>query len=127
MALVEEAIVSLLSGVAGGRSYGYRLPRNVTLPALTYMKVSGPRDQTQEGPSGLVAARVQVSSWGATYGAAKTLSNAVRLALDGYRGTTLDVRIDGIQLLNESDQNEPEPDTYQVIMDFRVMYAEERP
>lgn len=124
MALVEEAIVTLLSGVAGGRVYAHNLARGVTLPAVTYMKVSGPRDQTMQGPSGLVSARIQVSSWAASYGAAKTLSDSVRQALDGYMGTTDGVRIGGIELVNETDQYESEPNVFQVIMDFRVKHSE---
>lgn len=127
MALVEEAIQSLVDGLAAGGSHAYRLPRAVTLPAITYMKVSGPRDQTQEGPSGLVMARIQVSSWGQTYASAKTLSDAVRQTLDGFRGIPEGVRIDVVQLINETDQGESEPDVFQTILDFRVMYAEERP
>lgn len=125
MALVEEALYSLLSGLASGRVYPYRLTaRPNTFPAITYMKVSGPRDETHEGPSGLVPARFQVSSWGQTYDAAKVLSNSVRLALDGFKGTQSGVLIAGIELLNETDQGESEPDTFQTIMDFRVKYTE---
>lgn len=124
MALVEEAIVTLLSAVASGRIYGHNLPRGATLPAVTYMKVSGPRDQTMQGPSGLVSARFQVSSWGTSYGAAKTLSDDVRQALDGYMGTTDGVSIGGIELVNETDQYEAEPNVFQTIMDFRVKHGE---
>lgn len=109
------------------RTYGFKLPLNTTLPAITFFKVSAPRDQTQEGPSGLVTARFQVSSWGKTYTDSKQLSRSVRLALDGFRGAFNEVRIDGVELMNEMDGNEPEPNIFQTIMDFRVKYAEERP
>lgn len=125
MALVEDAVYSLLSGFAGGRVHAFRLPRGVTLPAITYMKVSGPRDETQQGPSGLSAARIQVSSWGDNYGDSKLLADSVRLALDGFMGTAADVHIGGIELINETDQFESEPDVYQTIMDFRVKHSEE--
>lgn len=125
MALIEEAMVALLSTPASGRVYPYRFPaRPVALPAVTYFKVSGPRDETHQGPSGLVPARFQVSSWANTYDAAKVLSNNIRLALDGFVGSQSGVSIAGIELLNETDQGESEPDLYQVIMDFRVKYTE---
>src|SRR5215207_8759733 len=117
--MIEAAMQILLTPVAE-RTYGFKLPPNTTLPAVTFFKVSGPRDQTQQGPSGLVAARIQVTSWGRDYTASKVLSNEVRLALDGYRGVLEDVRIDGIELINEMDDNEPEPNIFKTIMDFRV-------
>ncbi|HEY8766046.1 MAG TPA: DUF3168 domain-containing protein [Dehalococcoidia bacterium] len=125
MALIEEAIRSLVLSAASGRAYPYKLPQGVTLPACTYYKVSAPRDHTQQGPSGLVSARIQVSSWGTTYDAAKTLSDAVRQALDGYMGTTDGVYIGGVQLVNETDLSEPEPEIFQTAMDFRVMHGEQ--
>lgn len=124
--MIEEAMQSILIEVQQ-RTYGYKLPSDVKLPAITFMKVSAPRDQTQEGPSGLVSARIQVSSWGVNYTASKVLSKAVRFALDGYVGSLNDVRIDGVELMNEMDGNEAEPNIFQTIMDFRVKYAEERP
>jgi hypothetical protein len=122
--MIETAMQTLLSAIEA-HTYGFKLPSNTALPAITFFKVSAPRDQTQQGPSGLVAARMQVVSWGRDYTASKTLSNQVRLALDGYRGALDDVRIDGIELINEIDDNEPEPNIFKTIMDFRVKYSEE--
>lgn len=124
--MIEEALQSILVDVER-RTYGFKLPTDAQLPAITFMKVSAPRDQTQEGPSGLVSARIQVSSWGENYTASKVLSKDVRFALDGYKGALNGVRIDGVELLNEMDGNEAEPNIFQTIMDFRVKYAEERP
>lgn len=124
MALIEEALTAMLAGLAGGRIFPYRLPRAVALPAITYMKVSAPRDETQQGASGLVMARLQVSSWGDTYDDAKVLSDSVRQALDGFMGEASGIYIGGIECLNETDQTESEPDVYQTILDFRVKYCE---
>ncbi len=124
--MIEEAMQTILTNVEA-KTYGFKLPSNTSLPAITFFKVSGPRDQTQEGPSGLVAARFQVTSWGDNYTTSKRLSEQVRFALDGFRGAMFDVRIDGIELLNEMDDNDPEPNIFKTIMDFRVKYAEARP
>lgn len=127
--MIEEAVQTLLTAVSP-RTYGFKLPENSTLPAVTFMKVSAPRDQTQEGPSGLVSARFQVVAWGKNYTASKRLSKDVRFALDGYNHRNeyiQGVRIDGIELMNEIDGNEAEPNVFQTIMDFRIKYAEERP
>jgi hypothetical protein len=128
--MIEEALVALLEGaaavtdIAGERIYPVRLPRGATLPAVTYFLVSGPRDQTQQGPSGLVPARIQVSCWAEGYDAMKSLADAIRLTLDGYRGTTEGVRIGGIELINSQDLFEPEPEIYQRALDFRVKHSE---
>lgn len=125
--MIEAALQAVLSTVEA-KTYAFKLPSGAKLPAITFFKVSGPRDQTQEGPSGLVAARFQVSLWGANYTDAKKLSQKVRFALDGYRNQDINgVRIDGVELMNEMDGNEPEPNVFQTILDFRVKYAEERP
>jgi hypothetical protein len=124
--MIEEAMQSILTGVTP-LVYAFQMPSNTKPPAITFFKVSAPRDQTQQGPSGLVAARFQVTSWGASYTLAKRLSEQVRFALDGYRGSSNDVRIDGIELLNEMDDNDPEPHLFKAVMDFRVKYAEARP
>jgi hypothetical protein len=124
--MIEEAIQKILVGI-NPQTFGYKLPSNIKAPAITFLKVSAPRDQTQEGPSGLVTARVQVSSWGTSYTESKLLSKQVRFALDGLRHVGEGVRIDGIELINEMDLNDPEPNIFQTLMDFRVKYAEERP
>ncbi len=124
--MIETALQSMLVQIEA-RTFAFKLPTNSTLPAITFFKVSAPRDQTQEGPSGLVSARFQVCSWGQKYTDSKTLSQEVRLRLDGFRGEVDDVRIDGIELMNEMDGNEAEPNIFQTIMDFRVKYAERRP
>lgn len=121
--MIEEAMEALLVQIQP-RAYGLKLPTNSVLPSITFTKISAPRDQTQEGPSGLVIARFQVSSWGKTYTESKRLSQEVRLALDGLRVELEEVRIDGIELLNEIDADDPQPNIFQTIMDFRVKYAE---
>lgn len=124
--MIEEAMQSILTGVEE-RTFAFKLPTAAKLPSITFFKVSAPRDQTQEGPSGLVSARFQVCSWGTNYTDSKRLSEQVRFALDGYRGELNGCRIDGVELMNEMDGNEAEPNIFQTIMDFRVKYSEERP
>lgn len=123
--MIEEAMHTILSGV-NAKCWAFQIPSGTKLPAITFFKVSGPRDYTQEGPSGLVSARFQVTSWGNTYTESKQLSEQVRFALDGYRGSLNDARIDGVMILNEIDDNEPVPSIYKTFMDFRVNYAEAR-
>lgn len=127
---MQEAIVQILEGtppltaLVSSRIYPLRLPHGVDLPALTYRLVSAPRDQTQDGPSGLTMARVQVSAWATDYDQAKAIATAVRQGVQGYRGELQGVRVDSIRMINETDLDDPEPGIYQIAMDFAVDHAE---
>lgn len=125
--MLEEELAAYLAAnvpAVSSRIYPMRLPQGVTLPAITYLKVSGVRKHSLTGPAGSASPRMQVSCWGATYGAAKNLASLVRIAIDGYRGTMGAIEVGAILLLNEMDLIDPEPGFYQVILDFEVIHRE---
>ena len=106
---IEEALTSLLSGVASGRRYWRRAPEGTSVADGPYLRltwISGPRDYTMAGPSGYVVRRLQIDVFGATYTAARDTAAAVRSALSGHRGTTSGTRIMGIFVDDESDDDE---------------------
>ena len=68
---MEEALTSLLSGVAGGRRYWVRAPQSLsTRPYIVMHRVSGNRDMHLKGASRNVQIRVQGDSYDDTYGCA---------------------------------------------------------
>jgi hypothetical protein len=76
-----------------GRVYPRKLPQGCTLPALTYLEISGDRWRSHQGPSGVAEGRYQISCWtkearldGTDYLGAKTLADEVITALDCYTG-----------------------------------------
>lgn len=94
------------SGVAAlvaTRIYPLLVPQDATLPALAYQRISGPRDHSHSGPSGLVFARMQLTYVAASYDGAKSLGEAVRAALDGFSGTMGQVTVDACLMDNERD------------------------
>ena len=102
---VEEALTTLLAGVASGRRYWGRA-ENISVsdgPFLVLNRVSAPRDYTLAGPSGYVASRFQIDAYGETYIATKTAARAVVAALSGHSGTTSGTRIMGIFVDSERD------------------------
>lgn len=108
--ILEEGIYAHLTddaGVAalvGTRIYPLQVPQDVTLPAVAYQRISGPRDHAHDGPTGLVRARVQFSALGSTYLEAKTVTEALRAALDGFKGTMGTVEVQTVFLENERDE-----------------------
>jgi hypothetical protein len=92
-----------VTGLVGTRIYPLQAPQDADLPALVYQRISGPRDQTQSGPSGLVEARMQLTYLGATYSEAKSVAEAVRGSIDGFSGTMGGIAVNACQLDNEID------------------------
>ena len=120
--LIEErlrdhlAADSGLSGTIGTRIFPLLMPQEPTLPALVYTRISGPRDNTHDGPSGLVSTRIQISCWATSYKTAKQTADLVRLALADFEKSTLD---------NELDFYEPDTKLFSVPLDFMILHTEE--
>lgn len=119
MSRLDEKLYTLLSGDASvsavvvARIYPLVLPQDVTLPAITYSRISGGQVNSLGGYSGLEAPRIQVDVWGESYAAARALAALVHTAMDG--ATTF-------RALLESDTDFFEDDTkiYRVSSDFIV-------
>lgn len=127
---LEEGLYSHLvndSGVAAlvsTRVYPLLVPQDTTLPAIAYQRISGPRDHTHSGASGLALARMQVSCLGNSYGQAKQVSEAVRAALDGLRGSLGAVSADAVFLDNERDEWSTAFEEAVVQQDYLIWYQE---
>ena len=89
---LEEGIYTELStdsgvtAIAGTRGYPLVIPQDASLPAWAYQRISGPRVLAHDGPTGLAQARVQFTCTAGSYDEAKSLANAIRGALDGFKG-----------------------------------------
>jgi len=114
--MIDEALRSLLiadgtvNGLVGSRIYPLIAPRTATLPLVIFQRISAVRDasHTSTSGAGLVEATYQFAGLAPTYSAAKTLTEAVRDALDQYRGTSEGVSIDAIHAESDFDgYNEP--------------------
>lgn len=128
--MIQQALFTILSAhpglsaLVGSRIYPLILPQNPAYPALTYQRVSGPREQSHDGPSGLARPRFQVSCWHPDFDQAKAAAEQVRLALAGYRGIVGGLEIEGIQVENELDLYDPDAKVYRVILDFVIWHQE---
>lgn len=97
---MEAALKTLLLGdgrvslLAGNRVNWVRTPQEVTAyPRAVLQVISGTVDMTNDGPSGLESARVQIDCYGESYKSAVALSDAILGVLSGYRGVISGVRI----------------------------------
>lgn len=92
--MIDTAIYQRLSAFAGltalisTRSYPVTLPEKVTLPALTYSKVSGSPEQAFGADSSLSHARYTLLAHSSVSPLeAKQVAKQARLAVQRYRGT----------------------------------------
>lgn len=127
--MIDDAIYSALSGAAGvtaitsTRIYLMKMQQGAAVPAITFHKVSAiPTPHIDNTQSKLDTARYQINSWDKSQRGAKTLSLAVRSALDGLNTTLAGIRIFGIIFSNEVDFYEDETGLHHVAQDYRVIH-----
>ena len=124
---MEDAVrARVLDQVAalGTRMYPLRLPQPPTLPAATYQRVAGTTQNTLDGPSALRGPRIRVDVWDETFGGARTVGDAVLIALDGFRGPAGAEEIGGAFLALEQSLYEDDTELYRVMMEFHVWGVE---
>jgi len=120
---IHVRLAAQVSGVSG-RIYRQTLPQTPTLPACVYFVVSNIRLHDFDGPEGLSEARVQVTTWADKHSTALTNANAVRTALDGWRGTADTTVVAQSLIENEVDMYDPELYYSGIAQDFLVWYEE---
>jgi hypothetical protein len=130
---MEEALRTFLlagtdlAALVGTRVHWVRSPQAAASPRIVLYRISGLRDMHMQGPSGLVASRVQVDCIGASYGSAKPLARAVEARLSGYSGTASGIRFEGCFLIGERDDFEDTdtPDKlFRTSLDFNIWHKE---
>lgn len=122
--LVRERLLSssAVAALAGARVDFGSNPQGSASPRVCLWTISDAEGLTIEGPDGFSQGRVQADCYGTTYSAAKTLSRAVRSALDGYAGGSLQlVRLIGTRESREGGTNEAER-LFRVTLDFATFY-----
>lgn len=109
---MEEALVAYLlayaplTALVSTRVYWKRLPQGATGSYLILTRVSGIRDTTFDGQSGLVESRVQFDCYGASYKDSKLVARAVEARIGGKKFTQSGVYFPGAFLAAERDDFE---------------------
>ena len=113
-ALCDTAIYAMIS------------PKEATGSYLVWQRISGvPAEGAMDEESAIIAARVQIDSYGDTYGQARALGDAVRAALLNWRGTGN--KIADCRLENDRGRRETDPalKTFRVSQDYIITFTEE--
>lgn len=121
--MIPTALYTELATLVDNRCYPIKLPERAIFPAITYFQVSGIDNNTHDGYDGTFGARWQISCWGNTYGSAKVLANAVKLALRTFDGSLTQI-VSKSTMENETDFYEPDVKLYHVPVDFYFLIKE---
>ena len=134
MATIEAALFTRvsthvgLSALVGTRIYPGLLPQAVTLPAISYFRVSTNRSSKMGVDSQVVQSRWQFDLWGAKGGYTATVAarNQLRLALQRWRNASSPVVQDTF-ILDEQDLVEDTPDSlivHHLTLDAEIWFDE---
>jgi hypothetical protein len=134
MSTVSNAIVNRLItyqplvALVANKVFISILPQNIVLPACRVSMITNSGADNLSGMSGLFSAEIQVDTWAdKTPVTAQRVSEQVRMALQGYQGTHLNVKIRGIYLIYEMDGFEAEVSNYRIIQRYQVWYDRANP
>jgi len=124
---IERTLYDLLRQDAGvsatvaDRIYPVRLPDEVILPALVYLKASCIRYASHGGPSKLASSRFQLDCYAEDYLEAKRLALAAVAALHGRKGGDIQAAFNE----NETDGFSPDDGIFRVTADVLIWHREE--
>jgi hypothetical protein len=130
---IEEALYSKLSTTSGvmticsTRIYPNVIPQDAAMPALAYQRISTVRYMAHDGPTGVAQARFQFTCSAALYSTARSLANAIRVALDGFSGLmggTNGVVVEAVFVENDFDGYNQAGGEQIVRLDVLVMHQE---
>lgn len=118
-----------VSNAVGDRIYPDVAPAGAGYPRITYQRISGQPEHHMTGPSGLIRQRFQIDCWGENGPSVETVSEAVRLALDTFRGDMGDVAVKSVSLESQADLYVSPTDGSQVSirrtrMDFEIWHTQ---
>ncbi len=97
------------------RIYPIVMPQDVTLPAITYQRISAQMINDLGGYSNLENPHIAINCWALGYAEAKVMANEVQDAM--YAATTYKAT-----LFNDLDVYEPDLNLFAVSMDFSCWY-----
>ena len=92
-----------VSQYIGTRVYPLLAPTGTPLPLVIYQRTAVERPQSLAGNVGNPVVTLQLTTYGTSYTSVKTIARAVRLAVDGWTGTTAGVKIQRTTLVTEAD------------------------
>lgn len=118
------SITTLLGTASGDSIFPMRAPAGAVLPFVVYHKLSGRSVHSKDGDMGLAYPHFQFTCWAKEYQDTKAVLTAIRNALNGYTGPTLQgVAVAQIITENEQDLNDPATLEYGASLDAIVWHS----
>jgi hypothetical protein len=125
--LTDATLAGLVGSGSTGRIYYTVADKDVTKPYIVLSKVSGYREHSHQGASGLAHPSIQLFSFATTYAGAKALAVRIQAVLQGYSGTlggVGGVAVNGCTYDDEVDDYDPETSLYNVAQTFSLWCEE---
>lgn len=117
MTVLSELHAGIAAAVGHTRAYPSTLPSAVTMPALTYFRVSGLPAGSHTGARA-TRERWQVTAFGSTPAQAEAEADKIESAFNGARGGAGD--IENVQLAGRNSFYDPEANRYQAMVDLWI-------
>jgi len=123
---METAIYDILintvsvTDVVSTRIYPSRIPQGETLPAVTFQRIGNEPEDDKDGPSTLDVITLDIDMFGKSLADLKTLSGAIRGALDRFSGTRVGIIINSIQFVTDRDIYENSKSIYHINQEYSV-------
>jgi len=115
------------AAIVGQRVYPVILPQSAIYPAVKMHIVSSGGNNTKSGVSSEDTIMLQVSSFAFTYNDAQRSDDAIRAAIDYYRGTVLVGAVvhglDLVEYIGSVDLYEEEPKVFHRASDYKIRYS----
>lgn len=115
--MIDERLVTVLSGVAGGRIYPLVAPQPATTPYVVYTRVSSTLENVLagNGTPPIDNTRFQVDCYSKTYSEALTVASAVQAAMLGWSERNVQI--------SSSALYEDDVKLFRFMMDFSVWHT----
>lgn len=132
MTTIEEGLLAYLKTVAGittivdTRIYHLRRIQAVQLPCITFQRISTRRLPTHDhsGAHGTAVVRIQFDAQATLYATAKSITDALRAALDGYQGTMGGVEVQSCLVDSELPEFDPADEVITSRSDYVIWHIE---
>ncbi len=135
---IEKALFDYMSnhasiaGQVSDRIYPDVAPENTDYPLITFTVIAESHVHHMEGASGLVNPSIQIDVWATKVSDRAITSEAIRGAMDGFRGVMDDIEIRNCFLIDKTNfiespqQGEGKP-VYRASIDFSIWHVEDVP
>lgn len=132
MASPDEALVTAVKAVSpvaslvGSRVYHEERPQKTALPAITWVRTGIAREMLLDGPSGIATAFYELDVLSATTAEARTLADAIGVALNGVTGNFGGATVRLVSVTNETDFSDIDGDLKirHVLIDVEIIFPE---